>query len=236
MEALEAGKIPEKIFIQQGLSGENFQKLFQLIRQKEAPYQMVPIEKLNRITRSNHQGIIAQLSLITYHTLDVLIQGILEQGETPLIVILDKVTDVRNLGAIARTAECAGAHALVIGEKSSAPINADAIKTSAGALSRLPVCREKEILESIAFLKESGLTIAACTEKSKDSIYTARLDGPLALIMGSEDKGISKSCLAMSDVQVSIPQKGRTSSLNVSVATGIVLFEALRQRLFENKK
>ena len=232
MEALEEGKIPERIFIQKGLTGLNFQKLFQLIREKQLPFQMVPVEKLNRITRNNHQGVVAQIAMITYHKLDMLLPGIYEKGETPLFVILDKVTDVRNLGAIARSAECAGAHALIVGEKSSAPINADAIKTSAGALSRLPVCREREILESIAFLKESGVTIAACTERSESNIYQSKLTGPLAIIMGAEDKGISKSCLAMSDIQVSIPQKGRTASLNVSVATGIVLFEAVRQREF----
>jgi 23S rRNA (guanosine2251-2'-O)-methyltransferase len=170
------------------------------------------------------------LSLITYQKLEDVIPAVYEKGETPLLVILDKITDVRNLGAIARTAECAGAHALVMGEKESAPINADAIKTSAGALSRLPVCREREILETLAFIKESGIRVISCTEKAKESIYETSLEGPIAIIMGAEDKGISKACLAMSDTQAAIPQKGKTSSLNVSVATGIVIFEALRQR------
>lgn len=230
LEALEEGKIPERIFIQKGLTGEIFQKLFKTIRDKNYPYQMVPVEKLNRLTRKNHQGVVAQIAIIDYQPLEKLIPGIYEAGETPLLIILDKVTDVRNLGAIARSAECAGAHGIVISEKGSAPVNADAIKTSAGALSRIPVCREAEILESITFLRESGIKVAACTEKADDSIYQTDLKGPLAIIMGSEDKGISKACLTLSDVTMSIPQKGKTGSLNVSVATGIVLFEALRQR------
>lgn len=230
LEALHEGKIPEKILIQKGLTGNNFQKLFRLIRERKLPYQMVPVEKLNRITRKNHQGIIAQISLITYTPLEMVISSIYEKGETPLLVILDRVTDVRNLGAIARTAECAGAHALILPEKASAPVNADAIKTSAGALSRMAVCREREILESIAFLKESGIQIVACSEKGAKPVFETKLNGPLAIIMGSEDKGVSGACLTMSDEVVAIPQKGRTSSLNVSVAAGVVLFEVIRQR------
>ncbi len=231
-EALEEGKEPEKILIQKGLTGSNFQKLFQMIRERDIPFQMVPAEKLNRITRKNHQGVIAQIAIISYHKLHMLIPEIYEKGETPLLVVLDKITDVRNLGAIARTAEFAGAHALVISEKGSAPVNADAIKTSAGALSRIPVCREREILESLTFLKESGITISACTEKASETIYETPLTGPLALIMGSEDRGISKACLSMADHIMAIPQKGKTASLNVSVATGIALFEVIRQREF----
>lgn len=230
LEALEEGKIPERIFIQKGLSGETFQKLFRLIREKNHPYQMVPVEKLNRITRKNHQGVVAQIALISYQKLDMLIPQIYESGETPLLIILDRVTDVRNMGAIARSAECAGAHGIIISEKNSAPVNADAIKTSAGALSRIPVCRESEILESISFLKESGIKVAACTEKAPDSIYATELKGPLAIILGAEDKGITKAALTLSDVQMAIPLKGKTASLNVSVAAGIALFEALRQR------
>lgn len=232
MEALEEGKIPERVYFQKGLTGPIFNQVFQKVREREIPFQMVPVEKLNRITRSNHQGIIAQVAVIEYQKLENLLPRIYEMGETPLLVILDKVTDVRNMGAIARSAECAGAHAIIIGEKSSAPVNADAIKTSAGALARIPVCKEREILESIAFIKESGITIAACTEKAPGTIYEANLSGPMAIIMGSEEKGISKACLAMADHIVSIPQKGKTGSLNVSVATGVVLFEILRQREF----
>ncbi len=234
MESLEEGKIPEKVFIQKGLTGSNFQKLFQIIREKEIPFQMVPQEKLNRITGKNHQGVIAQVAIIEYQKLENLLPAVYEKGEIPLLVVLDKVTDVRNLGAIARSAECAGAHAIVIGEKSSAPVNADAVKTSAGALSRIPVCKERDLMEAIAFLKESGITTLATNEKAKQTIYKEKLTGPLAIIMGSEDKGVSKALLNMADKTVSIPQKGKTGSLNVSVATGIVLFEAVRQQEHTN--
>lgn len=232
IEFLNEGKIPEKVLIQKGLTGVTFQQLFKLIREKEISFQMVPAEKLNSITRSNHQGIIAQIAEIEYQRLDDLLPGIYEKGETPLLVILDKITDIRNLGAIARSAEVAGAHAIIIAEKSSAPVNADAIKTSAGALTRIPVCKEKDLMETLAFLKESGIRVFACTEKSSNSIYSSKLTGPVAIIMGSEDKGISKPNLMMADEKISIPQKGKIGSLNVSVATGIVLFEIIRQREF----
>ncbi len=230
MEAIKGGEKPEKVLIQKGLKGENFQDLFQLIRQEKIPFQMGPVEKLNRITRKNHQGVIAFVSLITYQPLDVLLPMIFERGETPLLLILDRITDVRNLGAIARSAECAGAHALIIPEKGMAPISADAIKASAGALSRIPVCREANTLESIAFLQASGIRVSACKEKAGKSIYQTDLSGPQAIIMGSEDKGISAAALKMADEEMAIPMKGKIASLNVSVASGIVLFEALRQR------
>lgn len=236
MELLEEGKIPEKVLIQKGLEGPAFQKLFQLIREKEIPFQLVPQEKLNRVTRNNHQGFIALIAEIEYQKLEMLLPQIYENGETPLLVLLDKITDVRNMGAIARSAECAGAHAIVMGEKSSAPVNADAIKTSSGALTRIPVCKERDLMETIAFLKESGITTVACTEKADTNVFESDLKGPLAIIMGSEEKGISKACLTMADHKVSIPQRGQIGSLNVSVATGIVLFEVLRQREYSIRK
>lgn len=230
MEALENGKPIEKVLIQKGLHGENFQKLFQQIRREKIPYQLVPVEKLNRVTRKNHQGIIAFGSLIDYQPLDQVLPMVFEQGETPLLVLADGITDVRNLGALARSAECAGAHALVIPEKGMAPINAEAIKASSGALGRIPVCRESSIQESIAFIRECGIEVIACDEKGKETIYQADLRGPVAFIMGSEDKGISAASLKMAGKILSIPMKGKIASLNVSVATGIVLFEAQRQR------
>ncbi|MFP4288294.1 MAG: 23S rRNA (guanosine(2251)-2'-O)-methyltransferase RlmB [Bacteroidales bacterium] len=230
LEALEEGRKPEKVFIQKGLTGNSFQKLFHKIRAENIPFQMVPVERLNRITRKNHQGVVAQIALIEYHKLEDVLPPIYENGEVPLLVILDRITDVRNFGAIARTAEVAGAHAIIVPEKDSAPVNADAIKTSSGALSRIPVCREKELLATIAFLNHSGIKVIACTEKSRSVLYDIKLDVPLAVVMGSEEKGVSKSTLAAVDLTVAIPQKGKIGSLNVSVATGIVLFEALRQR------
>lgn len=230
IEALESGDKPEKVLFQTGLQGENYQRLFQRIRQEKIPYQMVPVEKLNSITRKNHQGVIAFVSLVAYQPLSELLPMLFEQGEVPLLVIVDRVTDVRNLGALARSAECAGAHAIIIQEKGTAPINADAIKASAGALSRMPVCRENNILETIAFLQASGLLVIACSEKGEKTIYQSDFTIPLAVILGAEDKGISAACMKMADMPARIPMKGRIASLNVSVAAGVVLFEAVRQR------
>ncbi len=230
LEAIDNGNIPERVLIQKGLQGENFALLFQKIRQSKIPFQMVPVEKLNRVTRKNHQGVIAYVSLIEYQPLHMVLQSLFEQGETPLLVLLDGVTDVRNMGALVRSAECAGAHAVIIPEKGVAPINADAIKASAGALSRLPICREPYLPATISFLKECGLEVFALDEKSKTTIYQSDLNKPLALIMGSEDQGISAAILKVSDQVISIPMKGQIGSLNVSVAAGVVLFEALRQR------
>lgn len=229
-EALEEGRSPEKIYIQKGLQGPQYKQLFKKVRDLNIPFQIVPVERLNRITRKNHQGFIAQIAPIEYQKISDVLPGIYETGETPLFVILDRITDVRNFGAIARSAECAGAHALIIGAKDSAPVNAIAVKTSAGALSRMPVCRETELLEAITFLKYSGVQIVSCTEKSSDTIYNTDLTKPMAIAMGSEEKGISKAVLSLSDRRAGIPLQGKISSLNVSVATGIVLFETLRQR------
>ncbi len=212
------------------MQSEGLSQLFRQIRLEKIPYQVVPVEKLNRITRKNHQGVIAFVSLIEYQSLQNLIPVIFERGEMPLLVVADGITDVRNIGAMARSAECAGAHALVIPEKGMAPINADAIKSSAGALSRIPVCRERHLAETMVFLQESGIKTVVCDEKAGKSIYDADLSGPLALIMGSEDRGVSSIVRKLAAEQVSIPMQGRIASLNVSVATGIVLFEAIRQR------
>lgn len=230
-EAIKDGKIPEKIIIQKGLSGDNFRNLFQRIRKLNIPFQMVPVEKLNRVSKGNHQGVIAYLPIIKYVTIEELVKTTIDSEQKPLFVILDKVTDVRNLGAIARSAECAGAHGIIIQEKGSAPINEDAIKASAGALSRMSISREKDLMETIEFLKICGISIVACTEKASDNIYSVDLDKPVAIIMGSEDRGISPYLLKLSDSIVAIPMVGKTASLNVSVATGIALFEVNRQRL-----
>ncbi len=231
-EAIKEGSIPEKVFFQKGLSGSNYSTLFKKIREKDIPYQVVPIEKLNKFTRNNHQGVIALVSPITYWKVEDVISNTLDRGEVPLLLILDGVTDVRNFGGIARTAECAGAHALVIPQKNSATINAASIKTSAGALNRLPVCKEKNLLETISFIKECGIKVIAATGKSDHNLYEANLKDPTAIILGSEDKGISKACLKLSDYIMNIPMEGKTSSLNVSIAAGVVLFEALRQRQY----
>ncbi len=231
LESLDSGQNPEKVLIQQGLAGDTFQQLFAKIRAMKIPFQYVPSARLNKITNKNHQGVIAIMPVIGYQSLEALLPGIFESGETPLLVLLDGITDVRNMGAIARTAECAGVHALVIPEKGGAPVNADAVKASAGALSRIPVCKESNLLQAIAFLKECGIKLLALDDKGKTSLYDTELTGPLAVIMGAEDKGVSAAVHKLSDASVSIPMKGHIASLNVSVATGIVVFETQRQRM-----
>ncbi|MEI7980882.1 MAG: 23S rRNA (guanosine(2251)-2'-O)-methyltransferase RlmB [Bacteroidota bacterium] len=230
IEAIKSGKELEKIFLQNGLKGEGFRELFNFIRELEIPFQFVPVEKLNRLSRQNHQGVIAYVSEITYQRIEDLVPYVFEQGRQPLFLILDRITDVRNVGAIARTAECAGVDGLLIPSRGSAQINSDAIKTSAGALYKLPVVRCNDMRESIRFLKESGLTIFAATEKTEVKYTTSDFNKPMALILGSEGEGISEEYLRMTDHKVSIPLQGEIDSLNVSVASGVILFEILRQR------
>ncbi|MCK9422285.1 MAG: 23S rRNA (guanosine(2251)-2'-O)-methyltransferase RlmB [Bacteroidales bacterium] len=230
IEAIKSGKELEKIFLQNGLKGEGFRELFGLIRELEIPFQFVPVEKLNRLSRQNHQGVIAFVSEITYQRIEDLVPFVFEQGRQPLFLILDRITDVRNVGAIARTAECAGVDGLLIPARGSAQINSDAIKTSAGALYKLPVVRCNDMRESIRFLKESGLTIFAATEKTELEYTTADFNKPMAIILGSEGEGISEEYLKLTDLTVRIPIHGEIESLNVSVASGILLYEVLRQR------
>ncbi len=231
IEALNARKELDRILIQRGLNNQLFHELRKALQEKNIPYQIVPPEKLNRLARNrNHQGVIASLSEITFHSTEELLPSVFESGKIPLLIILDKVTDVRNFGAIARSAECAGADFIIVPEQGSAAVNADAIKTSAGALHRIPVCRERNLKNTLDFLKASGIQIIACHEKTNRLIYEADLKIPTAILLGSEDQGISSEYLKRSDTQVKIPMPGTISSLNVSVAAGIILFEAVRQR------
>jgi 23S rRNA (guanosine2251-2'-O)-methyltransferase len=230
IEAIKSGKEFEKILIQQGLRGEIFRELFQLARELEIPYQFVPAEKLGRLTHQNHQGIIAYISEITYQKLEDIIPMVYETGKTPLFLILDRITDVRNLGAIARTAECAGVDAVIVPSRGSALINSDAIKTSAGALYKVPLIRSHNLKETLQFLQHSGIAIAAASEKGSTIWHQSDLRGPLALIMGSEGEGVSPEYLKMASIHLTIPLLGEIDSLNVSVASGIILFEVVRQR------
>jgi len=230
IEALKSGKEIERILLQKGLRGEGFHELFGIIRQLEIPTQTVPVDKLNRVTRKNHQGVLAFISEISYQRLDYIIPFIYEEGKIPLILVLDRITDVRNLGAIARTAECAGVDAILLPVKGSAQINADTVKTSAGALYKIPVCRCPDLQNSILYMKNSGLRIFAATEKAGQEHFRADFTGPSALILGSEEDGISPEILAMADEEIRIPLRGDIASLNVSVAAGILLYEAIRQR------
>jgi len=230
IEAIRAGKQVEKLLIQAGLKGPGFHELFALVKEVEIPYQFVPVEKLNRQSKQNHQGIIAYVTEIVFQKLEEIIPFVYENGRTPFILILDQVTDVRNVGAIARTAACAGVDALVMPSRGSAQLNSDAVKTSAGALYTLPVCRPANLKDSLKFLKDSGLSIVAATEKADTPYTQAKFTGPVAIIMGSEGQGISEEYLKFADEKVSIPILGEIDSLNVSVASGILLYEVIRQR------
>lgn len=230
IEAIKAGKDIETIYLQRGLSGDLFTELKSLLSGLLIPLSVVPVEKLNRMTQKNHQGAIAVASPITYQNIEDILPSIYEKGETPLILVLDSVTDVRNMGAIARTAACVGVHAIVVPLKNAAQINADAIKTSAGALFNIPVCRHSNLHKTCLFLQDSGLQIVACTEKTDDLIYKPDYTVPTAIVMGSEDEGISNELLRVADHLAKIPMAGKIESLNVSVAAGVILYEAIRQR------
>lgn len=230
IEAIHSGKEMDKVLIKKGLSGDLYHELMGLIRTDGIPYQIVPYEKLNRITRKNHQGVVAYLSLISYSPVDEIIQRVFESGESPLVLILDGITDVRNFGAIARSAEVAGVHALVIPEKGGAQINADAVKTSAGALMNIPVCRVRKLDSTTKDLQSFGLKIVGASEKGEKLYHEADLSGPLAIVMGSEDKGISVEVMKYCDPLVKIPQAGKINSLNVSAASAVLVFEAVKQR------
>jgi 23S rRNA (guanosine2251-2'-O)-methyltransferase len=230
-EAFVSGKEFEKILIQQGNRSEKINEIIRQARTLDYPVQYVPLEKLNRITRKNHQGIIGFVSPISYQPVEQLIPGIYEEGRMPFLLILDKVTDVRNFGAIARSAYAAGVDAILIPSRGSALINADAMKTAAGALNHLAVCRTENLKDSIDFLKNSGLRIAAISEKSEKTIWETDLSGPIALMLGSEEDGISPAYLQKSDIHLRIPMPKPIDSLNVSVAAGIACFEVVRQRI-----
>ncbi len=231
IEAIKAGKEIDRLFVQTGLKNELFSELMGLLKLHEIPFQYVPLEKLNRITNKNHQGVVGYLSSITYQKIKKLLPLIFEKGKIPLILILDRITDVRNFGAIARTAECSGVDAIIISKKGSAQINADAIKTSAGALHKIPVCREVDLKVAIDYLRESGLQVIACTEKTTELYSQQDYTLPVAIILGSEEDGVSSEYLNLSDAHAKIPLMGNIGSLNVSVAAGVILYEAVRQRM-----
>jgi 23S rRNA (guanosine2251-2'-O)-methyltransferase len=230
IEAIKAGKQIDRLLIKQGLQGALYHELMTEVRAHNIVYQIVPLERIELVTRKNHQGVLAWLSVIEFQYIANLLPMIYEKGDDPLIIALDGVSDVRNFGAIVRTAECMGAHGIIIPEKGSARITADAVKTSAGALHSFPVCREKSIVRSVEFLKDSGLKVICAAEKSGTTASEAPLKGPAVLILGSEDKGISRELIALSDHQIKIPMTGTIGSLNVSVAAGILMYEIVRQR------
>ncbi|MBC7410958.1 MAG: 23S rRNA (guanosine(2251)-2'-O)-methyltransferase RlmB [Bacteroidia bacterium] len=230
IEAIESGKTIDKLMIQKGLSNALTGDLFKACRDNNIPYQLVPPERVNRETRANHQGVIAFMSAVEYQNIEEIIMRCNEKGEIPLLLMLDGITDVRNFGAIARTANCAGVHAIIIPSRGGAMITADAIKTSAGALHTSAVCKVDNLKATLYLLKEYGIQIVSCTEKT-DSLYTAHTyTQPTAIIMGAEDSGISNELIKLSDVKAKLPLLGNIESLNVSVACGVLLYEVVRQR------
>ena len=230
IEAIRAGRQIDRLLVKQGLHGAIYHELMTEVKKHNIVYQIVPAERIDLVTRKNHQGVLAWLSVIEYQQIANLLPMIFEKGEDPLIVALDGVSDVRNFGAIVRSASCLGAHAVLIPEKGSARIGSDAVKTSAGALHTVPVCRERSIVRSIGYLKDSGLKVFCADEKSANPAAKTDLTGPAVLILGSEDKGISRELTGIADQIVRIPMTGSIGSLNVSVAAGILIYEIMRQR------
>lgn len=230
VEAIESHKQIEKLYIKRGAEGQLMNELKDLCMRHHLRWQDVPVEKLNRMTRGNHQGVVAQMAAIDYVTVEDILARVPED-ETPLVVVFDGVTDIRNFGGIARSAECAGAHGLIAPLKNSAPVNADAIKTSAGALNVIPVARVGSIRNTLKALQLEGFQIVAATEKSRKLLYDADFRKPTAIVMGAEDVGISKEVLKLCDEQLAIPLIGHIESLNVSAAAAIMLFEVVRQRI-----
>ena len=230
VEAIEAGREIEKLYIRKGAEGQLMTELRDLCLRHRVRVQEVPVEKLNRLVRGNHQGVVAQIAAIAYVQLDDSLERV-PDDETPLVVVFDGVTDVRNFGAIARSAECAGAHGLIAPLKNSAPVNAEAIRASAGALTTIPVCRVGSIRNTIKTLQAEGFQVVAATEKSRKLLYDADLRRPTALVMGAEETGISKEVLKLCDERLAIPLIGRIESLNVSAAAAVMLFEVVRQRI-----
>ncbi len=230
IEAVQAGKEIDKILMRREMTSELSRELFAALNGLQVPVQYVPLEKLNKMTMKNHQGVIAFISPVAYQRIEDIIPGIYEEGRLPFIVVLDGVTDVRNFGAIARTCECAGVDAIIIPTKGGASINADAVKTSAGALMTIPVCREANIGNVLKYLVSSGIKIIAASEKATKKYTDVSLSEPIAYIMGSEDEGVSSDYLRLCDEMVSIPMLGTIDSLNVSVAAGVLIYEAVRQR------
>ena len=232
MEAIRAGRDLETILIQKGVNNDLIHELIGLARKNGLPFNYVPEQKLAGLSNKNHQGVIALLASVHFESIENIVHAAFTEGREPFILILDRVTDVRNFGAIVRTAETAGILAIVIPEKGSAPISADAMKTSAGALNFVPVCRAKNLKQTLRDLKSSGVKIVACTERASEVIFKTDLTGPLALMFGSEEDGVSPELLKEADAQAKIPMVGKIGSLNVSVSAGIALYEAVRQKGF----
>ena len=231
LEALAAGQPVDKVFLQQGTRGEFEKELRRACKEREVPMTLIPQAKLQRMARGNHQGVVAQLAAAAYQSVENVLPQVYERGQTPLFLLLDGVTDVRNLGAIARSAEVCGAQTLIIPQKNSAGLTADAVKSSAGALARLPVCRHKSLVNTVEYLRMSGVQVIASDLNADRYLHELQLTGPLCIVMGSEDTGITEGVARAADTTFKIPQAGTLNSFNVSVAAGILLFEAMKARM-----
>jgi 23S rRNA (guanosine2251-2'-O)-methyltransferase len=230
IEALEAGQTIDKVFIQKELQGDLAKKLLRALKTHQVNFSYVPVEKLAKFDAKNHQGAMAQIAPINFVELEPMVEAVLESGKTPLFLMLDQISDARNFGAIIRTAACIGVDGIIIPKTGSAPVNADTVKTSAGGVFHVPICKVNHLKDAIYFLQASGIQVVAATEKAEKTLYQADLKSPTAIIMGSEDRGINPSVLAIIDQKVKLPMVGQIGSLNVSVACGAFLYECLRQR------
>ena len=231
LEAINAGKVIDKVFMQKGLQGSLSQELQKTLKEHRINTAEVPVEKLNRLTRKNHQGVVAFTSPVAFHDLEELVIATVESGQAPLFLLLDQLSDVRNFGAIIRTAACTGVHGIIIQKKGGAPVSADTVKTSAGAIFSIPICKVAHIKDAVYYMQASGVQVVAATEKTDDLLYQTDFKKPTAIIMGSEGKGVSPALLKLVDGKAKLPMTGSISSLNVSVACGAILYEAVRQRL-----
>ncbi|MEO1487125.1 MAG: 23S rRNA (guanosine(2251)-2'-O)-methyltransferase RlmB [Bacteroidota bacterium] len=231
IEAVEAGQAINKVYLQKGLSGELYQELEALLRRRGISTSYVPIERLNRFTANNHQGAVADIAPVDFHDFETLMEQVLsDESKTPLFLLLDQVSDVRNFGAIIRTAECCGVSGIIVPRSGSAPLNQDTVKTSAGGVFNVPIAKVNHLKDALFYMQSSGIHVVAATEKAKKSIYESKMSEPCAIVMGAEDKGITPSVLKMVDESVKLPLLGEIGSLNVSVACGVFLYEAVRQR------
>lgn len=231
IEAINANKTIDKVFLQKGLKGDLFSELEQLLRKNGINSSYVPVEKLNRLTDKNHQGAVALISPIEFYDIEDLVLNTIESGKTPLFLLLDQLSDVRNFGAIIRTAECTGVNGIIIQKKGGAPINGDTIKTSAGAVFKMPICKVDHIKDAVFHMQASGIKVIAATEKTKNNVFDVSFKEPCAILMGSEGRGINPSVLKVVDESAKLPIFGTIESLNVSVACGAFLYEAIRQRM-----
>lgn len=231
LEAIRKGQEIDKVFIQKDLQGELMRELLQAMKKHNVNFSYVPVEKMRRLSQQNHQGAVAQISPVAFHSLESIVELAENQSQKPLFLLLDQLSDARNFGAIIRTAECTGVHGIIVPKSGSAPVNGDTVKTSAGAVFNVPICKVEHLKDAIYYLQSCGVQIVAATEKATDDLYAVDFTQPTAIVMGSEDRGINPSILKIVDAQAKLPLMGDIGSLNVSVACGAFLYESVRQRL-----